>query len=248
MNAALWAELLKLRRSRVSWLVVAGFLLPVLMSAFFVATAGEEGLFGGKAVAMGITPDWPGYFTALAQIDASGGLVLFGILISWVFGREFSDRTALDLLAVPTSRSAVVVAKFAVVLAWSVLTGLVQLGGALLACAALGLWSPALPWSYVGDLVILIGLEIVLAVPIGLAASMGRGYLAGVAAAVVLVPCAVVCAAAGLGAWFPWSVPAAASGMFGDVHAGPVSYALVGLTAAAGMALTVSWWKAADHD
>ncbi|MEV0143917.1 MULTISPECIES: ABC transporter permease [unclassified Nonomuraea] len=32
----------------------------------------------------------------------------------WLFGREFSDHTAKDLLALPTSRTAIVAAKFVV--------------------------------------------------------------------------------------------------------------------------------------
>ena len=36
---------------------------------------------------------------------AAGGLFLFGFLFIWVFGREYSDRTAKDLLALPTARS-----------------------------------------------------------------------------------------------------------------------------------------------
>jgi ABC-type transport system involved in multi-copper enzyme maturation permease subunit len=54
----------------------------------------------------------------LATMVAAGGLVVFG-LASWVFGREFADRTAMTYCALPTPRSAIVLAKFGVVAVWS---------------------------------------------------------------------------------------------------------------------------------
>jgi hypothetical protein len=36
---------------------------------------------------------------------------VFGLVVIWLIGREFSDRTAKALLALPTSRDAVVAAK-----------------------------------------------------------------------------------------------------------------------------------------
>jgi ABC-2 type transport system permease protein len=52
---------------------------------------------------------------------AVGGILLFGIILVWLCGREFSDRTAKDLLALPTSRAAVVLAKLVVALGWCLL-------------------------------------------------------------------------------------------------------------------------------
>ena len=76
------------------------------------------GLLGAKAQLAGGTADWPGYFALLAQTTAVGGTVIFGVILIWIFGREFSDHTAKDLLALPTSRAAIVIAKFAVTGLW----------------------------------------------------------------------------------------------------------------------------------
>jgi ABC-2 type transport system permease protein len=46
--------------------------------------------------------------------------VLFGFITSWVFGREYSDHTAKDLLALPVSRSSIVSAKFMMIAIWCV--------------------------------------------------------------------------------------------------------------------------------
>ncbi|WIV57990.1 ABC transporter permease [Amycolatopsis nalaikhensis] len=63
----------------------------------------------------------------------------------WTFGREFSQDTVKDLLALPTPRTTIVAAKFAVTTGWSLaLTAQTYLLGLLLG-AAIGLpsWSAA---------------------------------------------------------------------------------------------------------
>src|SRR5665811_47134 len=50
---------------------------------------------------------------------SNGEISLFAFLFAWLFGREFADRTVRDLVASPTSRSAIVIAKVAVGSAWS---------------------------------------------------------------------------------------------------------------------------------
>jgi ABC-2 type transport system permease protein len=41
----------------------------------------------------------------LAQGIAMGGLMVFGMNISWLFGREFADGVVKDMLAVPVART-----------------------------------------------------------------------------------------------------------------------------------------------
>ena len=82
----------------------------------------------------------------------------------------------------------------------------------------------------------------------GLLASIGRGYIAGLAWAVLAIAVAQVLAVLGLGAAFPWAVPALVSGAAGpDAVVPPASIALVLLDGAAGLALAVAWWRRADH-
>jgi len=64
------------------------------------------------------------------------GLVMFGFITSWVFGREYSDHAVKDLLALPVPRSSIVIAKFMVIAVWCVFLTLVFfafgiLGGAI---------------------------------------------------------------------------------------------------------------------
>lgn len=147
MREALWAELLKVRRSRLPWISALAFTVATLVCGLFMfilqdpQRAQALGLLGAKAQLSGATADWTGYLALLAQAVAVGGLLIYGVIAIWLFGREFSDHTAKDLLALPTSRSAIVGAKFIIAGLWSVLLavqvcGLGLLIGALLAYLA----------------------------------------------------------------------------------------------------------------
>lgn len=245
MSAALWTESVKLLRSRTPWVTSVAFLLPVLLACVFMNASSEGGLLGGKAQVLGITPDWAGFHATLMQVDAAGGFLLFGTVLAWTFGREFSERTALDLLALPTSRGAIVVAKFIVAAGWLLAISALQVAAWLIAGGLLGL-----PGTYghgLGSLVILLVFNIVLAFPVALASSAGRGYLPGIGASAAVVIGGVASAAAGIGAWFPWTIPALVSGLMGAPSQVPYGIAIVAATGLAGITLTITWWKTADH-
>lgn len=247
------AEVSKLRHSLVPALTAGGICLAPLMGGVFLLAQrapGGSAAVRDKMAALGGTPDWPGYLGLLTTIYAAGGLVVLGILTAWLFGREFSDRTAVDILALPVRRSAVVLAKFAVGIAWSAaLTALMMLGG-LLVGAALTLpgWSAAVVLAAVRDLAVCYALSVVLQTPVALAASAGRGYLPAVGLVLVVVVLAQALASVGAGGWFPWAVPALAVGAGGqDMGAvGAVGYALVAVTAVGGALATVWWWYRAE--
>jgi len=256
--AALWAELLKVRRSLAPWVTAAAFTVAGLVGGFFMFVlqdperARSLGLLGAKAQFAGGTADWAGYFAFMAQIAAVGGLLVFGLVIIWLFGREFSDRTAKDLLALPTARSAVVVAKLIVAAGWCLLLTAQLIVLSLLLGAILGLpdWSADTALRGLGTVVATTLLTVALATTYGLAASIGRGYLAAVGVMFVSLFTAQVIAALGFGAWFPWSVPSLLSGVAGPDQAGPgpLSIAGVVVVGAVASAATVIWWEHADHD
>src|SRR5512134_1913325 len=129
-SSALWAETLKMRRSKVPLFTAIGFSIAPLVAGLFMIilkdpeAAKEMGLISAKAQLTAGVADWPTFFSILAQAVAVGGAILFAIVTSWVFGREFSDRTAKELLALPTSRESTVAAKFVVVAAWTLILSL----------------------------------------------------------------------------------------------------------------------------
>ena len=257
LGAAVSVEAMKLRRAKIATITLAvGAVVPVMV-AFFMkilldpAWADRFGIITTKARATGTNPDWAGYLTMLSEAVAVGGLGLFGILEAWIFGREFADHTAKDLLALPIARSRIVIAKIIVSTAWSTTIAAVMLGLGLTFGALLGLPTPP-DFTYyeaTGRFLAVGVLTAILAIPFGLAASIGRGYLPAVGSMFAAVFFANIFAALGIGGWFPWSVPGLLSGATGDptLTVAPASLALVLLvTAAATLGLT-HWWNTADQ-
>jgi ABC-2 type transport system permease protein len=252
LNQAIWVETLKFRRSKVPLFTGLGFLLMPLMGGLFMVIlqdpefAKQAGLISAKAQLMVGVADWPTYLDLLAQATAVGGLILFSLIGSWVFGREYSDRTIKDLLALPTSRSAIVLAKFIVVALWSAaLIVMIYLVGLVVGTSVA---LPQVPLQNILQggvtLAITAGLTIASVTPIIFFASAGHGYLPPMGVAILAIFLAQIVAITGWGEYFPWSIPAlyAQGASFGMA-----SYIIVILAGIAGIAATFMWWKWADQ-
>jgi ABC-2 type transport system permease protein len=257
MTAAIGAEWLKLRRSRLWWITLLATTVAALAGALFIFIGQDPdraralGLLGAKAQLASIPADWNGHFGLLAQIIAVGGIFIFGILTIWMFGREYADRTMKDLLALPTSRTAIICAKFIVIDAWCLLlTGYAYAIG-LATGALLGLpgWSLGVAGFGLLRLVVTATMTVGLTTVLALAASVGRGYLAAFGTMVVTVFLAQIIAALGYGQYFPWSVPALFSGLAGpDTSSLPVlSFVSVAAVVVAATTATVVWANRADQ-
>jgi len=72
-----------------------------------------------------LVPIGPPTWDCTARSSAPAGFFLFVFAVSWVFGREFSDGTVKDLLAVPVARASNYPRKFWVVAVWSVVLSVV---------------------------------------------------------------------------------------------------------------------------
>lgn len=258
LRAAIWAELLKVRRSLVPWVTSVAFAIGGLVGGFFMfvlqdpGRARSMGLLGAKAQLSGQDADWAGYLALTAQIASIGGLMIFGLIMTWLFGREFADRTATDLLALPTSRAAIVVAKLLVALGWCTLLAIQIMVITLGVGSLLGLpgWSAGVVLHGLGTFAATGLLTFLLATGYGLVACIGRGYLPAVASMFGTVFAAQVIAAIGYGAWFPWSVPALLSGAAGADQAELAWPSIAGVILV-GLAVggaTVLWWQRADHN
>jgi ABC-2 type transport system permease protein len=252
LSQAIWIESLKARRSRMPLLTGLGFLLIPLMGGFFMVIlkdpefARRVGLISAKAQLMAGTADWPTLLNLMAQAVAIGGIVLFGFIGTWVFGREYVDRTVKDLLALPTSRPAIVLAKFVVVMVWSAAATIIVYLAGLGVGAAVGLpgMSAEVFWQGTGTIVLSAALTIPLITPIAFFASAGHGYLPPMAATILAIFLAQIVAVAGWGEYFPWAIPALISQ---GSHLEFVSALIVLLTGAVGMLGTFLWWEYADQ-
>jgi len=254
LSSMIWVELRKAIRSRMPLWTALGSLLMPLGIAFliFVArnpeTSQQLGLVGAKAnlVAFAAT-DWPSYLGVYGEIIGAGGLILFVLIISWIFGREFTDGTLKDLLAVPVPRGSVIMAKYTVMAIWcEVMTMLIFIAGLIMGAFI------HLPGGSTGVFLrggaIVVGasvLAIAVVLPFALFASMGRGYLLPIGVAILVLMMVNLAQILGWGEFFPWAVPVLYA--LGKSPLTPVSYWLVLLTGLAGMIGTYLWWKFADQ-
>ena len=255
--SALWAETLKRRRSKVPLFTGVGLSIAPLAGGLFMiilkdpVKAQSMGLISANAqITVGIA-EWATLFNMLAQATAVGGSIIFSVFTAWVFGREFSDRTAKELLALPTSRETIVGAKFVVVAVWTLFLTLL--------CYLLGLivgqlvdipgWSFALLRSASID-IFGAGILTILLLPfVAFFASAGKGYLLSFGWMILTVALAQIVAITGWGDWFPWSIPALFSGAAGprtDLLSS-YSYPILLIASFIGCALTFYWWRNADH-
>jgi ABC-2 type transport system permease protein len=254
---ALWAEALKMRRSKVPLFTFLGLSIAPLVGGLFMIilkdpeAARSMGLISAKAQLTTGTAEWATFFSMLSQAVAVGGAIVFAILTAWVFGREFSDRTAKELLALPTSREAIVAAKFVIVAAWTFLLSLwVFLFGLVVGkFVVIPGWSETLLRSAMIDLFGSALLTMALLSFVAFFASIGRGYLLPFGWAVLTVILAQIAGFTGWGDWFPWSVPALFSGAAGPrvELIGRHSYVMVLLASIVGLAATFYWWRSADQ-
>lgn len=255
--SALWAETLKARRSKIPLLAFAGFTLAPLMDGLFMfimkdpERAREMGLLSVKAQLAMTTAEWPTFFSVLAQAIAIGGAIVFSIVTAWIFGREFSDHTAKDLMALPTSREQIVTAKLIVISIWVFITTVwVYLAGLIIGnLVDIPGWTTTLARQSFADAITTAGMTLLLMTPVAFIASMGRGYLPPLGWAVLTIFFSQIIAATGWGDWFPWSVPALFSGVLGprQEQLGLHSYLLVILAGSIGLVLTFYWWRNADQ-
>ena len=256
-RSALWAETLKARRSKVPLLAALGFTLAPLVDGLFMfimkdpERAREMGLLSVKAQMAMSTAEWGTFFSVLAQAIAIGGVIVFSIVTAWIFGREFSDHTAKDLMALPTSREKIVVAKLIVIGVWvfAVCIWIFSVGLVVGTLVDIPGWTAPLAWQSFSDILATAGMTLLLMTPVAFIASMGRGYLPPLGWSVLTIFFAQIIAATGWGDWFPWSVPALFSGAAGPrgeligIH----SYIIVILAGIIGLAATFYWWRNADQ-
>ena len=126
MNVAqvLATEFLKLRRSLVTWLTWLAISIMPLVGGLFMWVllepdrASRLGLLGQKAQLAAFTADWSSFLGLLLQITGVGGMILVAVIAAYVFGREYSQGTAKNLLGLPIGRHWFAVAKLVVVLVW----------------------------------------------------------------------------------------------------------------------------------
>ena len=211
LRAAITVEARKAAASRVMVSVTALLVLGVgalSLGMLLAAASGDEQVLAKLGPLAGVD-GWGGLIGVVLQITAAGGLLAFGVALSWLFGREFVDGTVTALFALPVSRPAIAMAKLVVYLAWAIGVAIVLTGVVAVLGFAMGYGSTDAA-GIVGLLRIpvLVVLTALIAVPAAWAATLGRGLLPGIAATVGIIVVAQVLAIADAGAWIPVVAPA----------------------------------------
>ncbi len=257
-HAVVAAEFAKLRRSKVTWLTFLVYAFMAAMAGFFMWMLGHPGLaerlglLGQKAnfALGGEKLDWQTYLGFLAMMGGIGGLMVLSFITTFVFGREYAEGTAKNMLALPVPRAAFVLAKLVVAAAWFALLDSFLLAFGLLVGRIVGL--PGFSWALVGPFagrLFETGLLTFCVAPlVAWVAVSARGYFAPLGYALFTLVLASVFGHTGWAPWCPWSIVGIASGAAGP---GPGletgSYAVMAATFALGTALTMLREARADN-
>ena len=248
MRAALAVEALKLWKATAARVAAAAVVvITPAMSAGFVAYArtDPDGPMGAKILPMLQGTGWAAVLGFVGMILSIAGLLAVGVVIAWSFGREFTDGTFGSLFAIPTSRRQIALAKTTVLVAWGAAIAVATVGLTLVLGVLTGLGRPdAAAWSGAGKVLVIALLTVLLAVPIGLFASLARSYLAGIAALIGTIFVTEIVTLTGVGAWFPYAAPGMWSGMGGEELAATVTAVQLALPVPVGLigAAAVIWW------
>ncbi len=254
---ALWSESLKIYKSRVFWFSMVFFIFIALMMGLLMFVqihpeiSGKLGLIGTKASMLRFgEPNWQNYFALLNQTIAAIGFIGYGFVTSWVFGREFSDKTAKDILALPVSRSCIVFSKFMASLVWCIILTVILFVSALLIGKTIALsgWTNQYFHMFSEIFVLVSVLTMLLCTPVAFFASLGRGYLLPFAFIILSLILANFTGFLGLGPYFPWAIPGMLSVPAPEgMQLSMISYIILALTFIIGYIATERWWCHADH-
>lgn len=253
MRSVLWVETQKFLRSRVSLVatMLMGLLLPAMGLGFYtVAVSGGTGSLADKAGALLVGEGWVGYLGLVDQIAAVALFLGAGVVVSWVFGREHTDRTFPALFALPVTRGTIANAKFVVLTVWVVALAIVVAATALVLgmLGGVGTWETGVVAHQLARLVVISLGAGLLAMTMGFVASIGRGYLPAIGALIVIIAVSQVVVLFGTGGWFPFAVPGlmAVAGAEGAPILNPTQLVLVPGLALVSIWLTAGWWERAE--
>jgi len=257
LKRAFIAELLKLKHSNVVWIIFAAFALGPIMGCLMIIIlqnpilASKLGIISSKAAILTFSADWNSYFSFLSQVVGFGGIIVFGFVASYLFGREYVDRTARDLLSLPINRTKILNAKFFVyiLLCFSLAVSDLILGFILGKALNLTNWEYRILHENIQIYFITTLLALALGTPISFFALWSKGYLAPLGFLVLTLILDQFIAITNIRYYFPWLIPGLYSGALGEFKSllNIWSYLILAFTCIVGYVLTIFWWEYTDH-
>jgi ABC-2 type transport system permease protein len=257
LYAAVWAETLKVKKSKMFIITIMAFSAIAIMMGLMVLVTKYPSLVGQSTIVSAkaslFKDDWHSYFEILLQIILGFGIIGFGMVSSWVFGREYVDRTETDLLALPIHRSTIVMSKFIIIIIWCLFLALTLFVVGLLTGLAVNItgWSFEITYHYFIVFAESSILTILLCTPVAFIASFSRGYLApiGYVIATLFITNMIPISIPTIIPYIPWAIPALYSELLGPNFPYPdvISYIILLSTCIFGIIGTVAWWRFADQ-
>ncbi len=241
----------------IFWITIGGacfitLILGLMMVLVMNPGVLPPGLLKTKVAMAAISADWPSFIGFVEMASGAVGIILFGFAVSWIFGREYADHTVKDLLALPTSRTVIVISKLTAVALWCLLIGLIIFTLSLILGLSIKLpfWSANLVLPFAKISLVTTLLSILLCPPVAYVASAGKSVLPAIGFVVLCMGLANLFGNIGLGAYFPWTIPMLYTGAVGanSNHLPLASYIIIISTGLIGTIGTILQWKYADQN
>ena len=257
LRQVLVTEFIKLRRCKVTWFSLAALSMGPFGIALMMwivrdpQRAAQLGLLGTKADLSGLEATWSSFAYALVLIVGVGGMLLLAFIVAYVFGSEYGHGTAKNMLALPVPRHWFAVGKLLVIGVWWLAIVCVAVLLAIMLGLALGLpgLSGGIVLGMVGKALLAAGISLLLAPLVAWIAAAGRGYLAPLAFALVMMGLGNLFGHTGWAQWFPWSIVPLLIGAVAEPVASlpAASYLVPALTFMVGVAATILQLRYADN-
>jgi len=258
LGIALWAESLKARKSKMFLGTILFFVFIGIMMGMMTYVARHPELasrsttVSAKVSILG-SGDWNSFFNLMLQLVLTLGTIGNGLVASWVFGREYSEKVIKDIIVLPISRITIVFAKIIITFIWSFMLSIILILSGILINFITNTpgWTELnLTFSleqYFGIAI----LNMFLCTLVAFVASIGRGYLLSIAYVILtlIITQLFFVGMPALATSLPWAFPALLSGIAGPAapQVSSLSYMVYILAVISGLIATAAWWRYADQ-
>lgn len=178
------------------------------------------------------------------------GVLLYGLLATYTFSREYEDDTLKNLLTVPVGRTKLLLSKYLLILFWIMLLTILALVLCLLLSLIGGFGALSLEnILYAFNIYILSGFFMFLLVmPIVFITKVFKSYVASIAFAIVIVIVSLVLSNSEYLGLYPWSAPIRILNPLVEVSAYPLwySWASILLTGFISVFITIIYFNKQD--
>lgn len=253
----LFVEYIKVIRSKIFWGSVFFVIFISLMMGilFFIVKNPEVAktsvILRAKANMIG-NADWKTFTEIMNLMIAIIGFFGFNTITTWIFGREYTDKTLKDLLSLPIPRHNIVLAKYIMISLWSMLLSFLLYIFSFISACIIGLegWKPGMLLYGLKIYLIITVMNILLSTINGCLSSIGRGYflsLGFIFFTLLLSNFAINISENAK--YIPWAIPLiyAGSSIKEGISINFVSIIILFTSSLSGFLATLYWWKYGDQ-